>query len=109
MRRVVIAAIVVLAVAGAASSADLPSIELPAALGRVLRDYERAWQGHDAAALAALFTEDGFVLANGRPPVRGRDEIRAAYANAGGPLSLRALAHNTNGPTGYIIGAYGHG
>jgi hypothetical protein len=41
----------------------LPSIELPAALDRVLRDYERAWQARDAAALSALFAEDGFVLA----------------------------------------------
>jgi len=48
----------------------LPSITLPAELDRVLRDYERAWKASDAAALAALFTADGFVPA-GRGWVRG--------------------------------------
>jgi ketosteroid isomerase-like protein len=89
------------------SPAALPSVALPAALERVLRDYERAWQARDPAALAALFAEDGFVLANGRPPVRGRAAIRNAYKDGGGPLSLRALAYATEGPIGYIIGAYG--
>jgi ketosteroid isomerase-like protein len=85
----------------------LPSVDLPPALDRVLRDYERAWRARDPAALAALFAEDGFVLANGRPPVRGRAAIRDAYQDSGGPLALRALAYATEGPVGYIIGAYG--
>lgn len=88
------------------AAATLPSVALPAALDRVLRDYERAWQARDPKALAELFAEDGFVMANGRPPVRGRAAIRAAYANAGGPLALRALAYATEGPVGYIIGAF---
>jgi ketosteroid isomerase-like protein len=90
-----------------AAVVSLPSITLPPALDRVLRDYERAWQARDAEALAALFAEEGFVLASGRPPVRGRDAIRAAYAGAGGPLVLRALAYATKGSVGYIIGAFG--
>jgi len=85
----------------------LPSVELPPALARVLRDYERAWQARDPTALAALFAPDGFVLSNERPPVRGRSAIRAAYKDGGGPLSLRALAYATEGPVGYIIGAFG--
>lgn len=85
----------------------LPSIELPLALDRVLRDYERAWRARDPAALAELFTEGGFVLSNGNPPVRGRAAIRAAYAKGGGPLSLRALAYATEGRVGYIIGGFG--
>ena len=90
-----------------AAPAPLPSITLPDALDRVLRDYEKAWEGKDPAGLAALFTEDGFVMSNGKPAVRGREAIRAAYANAGGPLALRALAYSTDGNTGYIIGGYG--
>lgn len=85
---------------------QLPSFELPDALTRVLQDYENAWRARDAAALAELFTEDGFVLQSGRPPVRGREAIRQAYANSGGPLFLRALAYSADGVTGYIIGAY---
>jgi len=85
----------------------LPSAHLPPALDRVLRDYERAWQARDPTALAELFAEDGFVLANGHPPVRGRGAIRDAYKDSGGPLSLRALAYAAEGRVGYIIGAYG--
>lgn len=113
MRYVALASLVLLsAVAGSGraqgpSAAPLPSVTLPPALDRVLRDYERAWQAKDAKALAELFADDGFVLASGRPPVRGRDAIRAAYANAGGALALRALAYSTEGNVGYIIGAFG--
>jgi ketosteroid isomerase-like protein len=84
----------------------VPSVELPPALDRVLRDYEQAWRTHDAEALAALFTDDGFVLRSGHPPVRGRDAIEAAYQEAGGRLHLRALAFEQSGPTAYIIGGY---
>ena len=86
----------------------LPSITLPAELDRVLKDYERAWKASDAAALAALFTADGFVP-TGRGWVRGRDAIRANYANAAGGLQLRALAYAVQDTVGYIVGAYGYG
>lgn len=89
--------------------APLASASLPAELDRVLRDYERAWQAGDAAALAALFTEDGFVLGSGRPPARGREAIRAAYQNAGGILRLRALAYAVQDSVGYIIDAFRYG
>ena len=98
--------------AGAQAPADtvppLPSIELPAALDRVLRDYERGWRADDARAVAALFTADGFILQSGKPPVRGRTAIEAAYAGQGGPLHLRALAYAANDSLGFIIGAYGY-
>jgi ketosteroid isomerase-like protein len=84
----------------------LPSVTLPPELARVLTDYETAWRAKDAAALARLFAEDGFVLGNGAPPVRGRAAIEKAYAGSGGPLVLRALAFATEGPVGYIIGAF---
>lgn len=85
----------------------LPSVELPAELDRVLRDYERAWTAGDAAGLAALFTEDGFV-SNRAGWIRGREAIRGEYARAGGPLELRALEWAVEGDTGWIVGAYGY-
>jgi ketosteroid isomerase-like protein len=87
----------------------LPSVDLPPALERVLRDYERAWAAGDAAGLAELFTDDGFVLSNGAEPIRGREVIRGQYANAGGPLRLRALGYATADTVGYIVGAYRYG
>ena len=106
MRRTLLALTLSLLALPAAAQEQFPSFELPDALTRVLRDYETAWRARDAAALADLFTEDGFVLQNGKPPVRGRDAIRRAYEGSGGPLFLRALAYSADGVTGYIIGAY---
>jgi ketosteroid isomerase-like protein len=83
-----------------------PSVELPPTLARVLRDYERAWASKDAAALAALFAEDGFVLSRGKPPVRGRAAIQKHYTGQGGPLALRAFAFATEGAIGYVLGGY---
>ena len=90
----------------AVPSAPPPSVEVPPELASVLRDYESAWTARDAARLASLFTEDGFVLPNGSPPSRGRAAIERFYQGHGGPLSLRALAYATAGDVGYVIGAY---
>ena len=90
----------------AGAPAPLPSVTLPPELARVLTDYETAWRAKDAAALARLFAEDGFVLSSGAPPVRGRAAIEKAYAGSGGPLVLRALAFATEGRIGYIIGGF---
>ncbi|HET9377001.1 MAG TPA: nuclear transport factor 2 family protein [Chthoniobacterales bacterium] len=82
------------------------SVDLPVSLQHLLHDYEEAWQRHDAHALAKLFAVDGYVLADGSPPVKGRAEIERLYANAGGPLSLRAIAFAMEGNIGYIIGGF---
>ena len=101
-----ISALIVVGLARAQESRPLPSVTLPAALARVLTDYEVAWHKKDAAALAALFAEDGYVLPSGVAPVRGRAQIQRHYAGHGGPLALRALAYATDGSVGYIIGGY---
>jgi Domain of unknown function (DUF4440) len=88
------------------SPTALPSITLPASLARVLTDYEVAWGRKDAAALAALFAEDGFVLSSGVPAVRGRAAIERHYTGQGGPLALRAFAYATRGPIGTIVGGF---
>jgi ketosteroid isomerase-like protein len=88
------------------TAAPEPSIELPPALARVLRDYERAWSAKDPAALARLFAEDGYVLPNGGAPVKGRAAIERHYSGSGGPLFLRAFAFAAEGSVGYILGGY---
>jgi ketosteroid isomerase-like protein len=91
------------------TAAAMPSVTLPPALDRVLRDYERHWAAGDGAALAQLFSEDGFVLQGGQLPIRGRAAIREMYGRqAGGALRLRALAFATADSIGYILGAYGY-
>jgi ketosteroid isomerase-like protein len=83
------------------------SVALPPELARVLTDYEAGWKAGDAAALANLFAADGFVLSDGRAPVKGRAAIQKVYTRGGSPLSLRAIAYATQGDVGYIIGGYG--
>jgi ketosteroid isomerase-like protein len=84
-----------------------PSVTLPPELARVLTDYEDAWKAGNAAALASLFAEDGYVLAEGRGPAKGRAAIQKLYTHPGSPLSLRAISYATQGEVGYIIGGYG--
>jgi len=88
------------------AAAQEPSVKLPPALARVLTDYEAAWRSRDASALAGLFADDGFVLPNGRPPVRGRAAVQQYYIGHGGPLALRAIAFAADGSVGYIIGGF---
>lgn len=83
-----------------------PSVSLPPELARVLTDYENLWLHRDSAALARLFTEDGFVLSNRSPMVHGRAAIEQFYSGPGAPLSLRAVAFATDGNVGYIIGGF---
>lgn len=117
LRRAALLAAFTLAAPAAASAQDalagppppLPTATLPPEIERVLRDYERGWLAGDEAALAALFAEDGFILQNGRPPVRGRAAIQQAYAESSGPLRLRALGYAADDSVGYIVGAYGFG
>ena len=96
----------VLALGEDPAAQPVKSIRLPPELSRVLTDYETAWRAGDGAALARLFDPDGFVLANGGPPVRGRDAIRRYYKGPGGPLVLRAFAFATEGRVGYILGGF---
>jgi ketosteroid isomerase-like protein len=85
---------------------SLPSVKLPPEFARVLTDYEAGWRAGDGVALARLFAEDGFVLPNGAPPVRGRAAIQQSYKGPGGPLVLRAFAFATEGSVGYILGGF---
>ena len=87
-------------------STQQPSVLLPPELARVLTDYEKLWLHRDSAALALLFTEDGFVLPSGSPMIRGRAAIERYYNGPGAPLSLRAVAFATEGNVGYVIGAF---
>ena len=86
----------------------LPSVTLPPALDRVLRDYEKHWKASNGPALSELFTEDGFINRGGW--IRGRDAIRQAYsASSGGDLRLRAVGYAAGDTVGYIVGGYRYG
>jgi len=88
------------------AAAQEPSVKLPPELARVLTDYEAGWRAGDGPTLARLFDEDGLVLPNGGPPVRGRAALQRYYKGPGGPLVLRAFAFAAEGPVAYIIGGF---
>jgi uncharacterized protein (TIGR02246 family) len=84
-----------------------PTVQIPAEFEALLRSYERAWSAKDAAALARLFFPGGMALPNGSPPAVGNEAIAAEYAkNAGGPLSLRAIAFTQSTDLAYIVGGF---
>ena len=83
-----------------------PTVALPAPLDRVLRDYERAWRAGDGAALAALFTDDGFAVQSGSPLAQGRAAIARNISGPGGALQLSAYAFSVSGNVGYIVGGF---
>jgi ketosteroid isomerase-like protein len=86
----------------------LPTVTVPSEVDQLLRAYERAWAANDAAALASLFTPDGFALPSEQPPARGHDSIRKTYSHGGGqPTTLRALEYRASGDLAYVVGAYG--
>ena len=59
---------------GAGRDADVEAI-------RALGDqWLKAYETRDADAVAALFTKDAWVMPRGRPPLKGRDAIRASVA-----------------------------
>lgn len=85
-----------------------PSVVLPPALERVLRDYESAWADGDGERLAMLFTRNGFIRQ--RNWLTGRAAIRERYgAVAGGPLRLRAVGYAAGDRVAHIVGAWGYG
>lgn len=91
---------------GSSAAAQLPSVVLPPALDRVLRDYETAWKASDAAGLAQLFADGRVVMTNSGRAVHGREAVRQAYASGGGPLVLRATSYAVDDTVAHIIGAY---
>ncbi len=86
--------------------APLPSVQLPAELARVLRDYETAWRASDATGLANLFVDGRVVMTNSGRAVSGRAAVRELYARGGGALFLRAVAYAMDDTVAYIIGGY---
>lgn len=86
----------------------LPTVTVPAEVGRVLTDYARAWAANDAQALSRLFAPEGMALPNGQPPARGADSIRRVYSQgAGSPLALRPISFAASGDLAYVVGGFG--
>ena len=58
------------------------------AIADVLQQYGDAANRSDAAAVAALYTEDGVLMAQNSPPQVGRAAVHAAYAGMAAAIKL---------------------
>jgi uncharacterized protein (TIGR02246 family) len=54
--------------------------DVPAQIRAWVQTYEKAWNTHDAAAVAAFFSEDADLIMGNAPRVVGRDAIRDGWA-----------------------------
>lgn len=73
--------------------------------------WEKAWNAGDAAAIAALYTEDGVVMPPNAGMQSGRDAIKAYLvsdiASAEGlTLALESAESSKNGELGFARGTY---
>jgi predicted TIM-barrel fold metal-dependent hydrolase len=86
----------------AGAEAKLPTIQLPEALGSLVRDRELGW--NNSTALAKLFVEDG-VLFTGWRWISGHKAI-AGYLAGGytGPYRLKPVSYRIDGSAGQIAG-----
>ena len=68
------------------------------------------WEQHDAAACAAVYTEDATYLASGIDPAQGRAAIRATFAaamEAGYELTrLTTTSAESDGALGYAVQSF---
>ena len=62
------------------ASAQAPATDLRAQIEKMDKAWQAAYNGGDAAAVAALYAEDAKVLAPGAAAVSGRAAIQAAWA-----------------------------
>ena len=68
-----------------------------------------AFNDGDAAAIAAMMTEDGMLLPPNSPPIEGREAIEGYWAAAiAGGLSgsLEEIESSVSGDLGYKVGTY---
>ncbi|MEO5904706.1 MAG: SgcJ/EcaC family oxidoreductase [Gemmatimonadaceae bacterium] len=76
---------------------------------QALRDVNAAWfkayNAHDAAALAALYADDAVLYMPGQAMIRGRDAIKAAYQKDVDASAKASLANNVG--SGSEAGASG--
>jgi len=83
---------VVVLLVGAASAptlaADVTESELMQAATELGRQYDTNYNDKDPAAVAALYTSDGVLASPSGPIVRGREALRAYYAQRFAPAPV---------------------
>lgn len=97
--------------AGKAGSAAKPSAgSLASGFSKTARDFEAAASRGDAAAVAALYTEDALVMPSNTPAVKGRAAIqeffKGMFAQGARNVKFGQVAAVGSGSNGYEVGTY---
>lgn len=100
-----IALVVLCVVAGAPARADDAK-----AFADLTKQWETSYNAGDAAAVAALYTEDGTMLPPNAAAASGRKAIEAAVKNDmaanPGKLEIRNVEHGVSGTIAFVRGTY---
>ena len=105
----VVATLAALNSIGGAASAVEGAGQTDQALVRVAEQWRAAYNAGDAAAVASLYTADGYYV-SAHVVAHGRAEIQAYFQrgiDAGGHIdAIRILSSGQSGDLGYTVGTY---
>jgi uncharacterized protein (TIGR02246 family) len=105
----VVATIAPLELIGGAASAAEATGRTDQALVRVAEEWKAAYNARDAAAVASLYTADGYYV-SAHVVAHGRAEIQAYFQrgiDAGGHIdAIQVLSSGQSGDLGYTVGTY---
>ncbi len=91
------------------SSGCGPGIVMPGVSPDLKHSWEVAFNRRDAAAVAALYSDDAQLVMSGSPPVRGKAAIRAVIADmikSGVKVRIGMDRNLGSGDIAYVYGAY---
>jgi uncharacterized protein (TIGR02246 family) len=105
---VVASLVLLVSIGGSASAAEIAD-QTDEALARVAEEWKTAYNGKDAAAVASLYTADGYYV-SAHIVAHGRSDIQAYFQrgiDAGGRIdSIHILASGHSGDLAYTVGTY---
>jgi len=95
-------------IGGSASAAEIAG-QTDEALVRIAEEWKTAYNARDAAAVASLYTADGYYV-SAHVVAHGRSEIQSYFQrgiDAGGHLdSIQILSSGHSGDLAYTVGTY---
>jgi uncharacterized protein (TIGR02246 family) len=111
MRRSLLLAAVCVAAASPVTTHAKSDAEVAPKIEQLIAEYVKAFNRHDAAALALLYTDDGVFVGPAGVPAVGRDAIEKFFAAAfkqmgGASETAKAIEIHALGENAWAIGEY---
>jgi uncharacterized protein (TIGR02246 family) len=91
-------------------AADITDAELLRAANDLAHQYDTNYNRKDAAAMAALYTSDGILVAPSGQIIRGRDALQAYYvkrfASGAHSHAIQVIEVHVQGDGGYVLSEF---